>query len=68
MLGARRKALARAKICMAFSLFPGFLRILLAQAGALDLAGDGLGQLIHKFHDTRVFVGSGDMLDVVLQL
>ena len=35
---------------------------------ALDLAGDGLGQFLHKFHDAGVLVGRGDLLDVLLQL
>ena len=33
-----------------------------------DLAADGLGELIDKFHDTGILVRCGLFLDVVLDL
>ena len=43
-----------------------FSRSSCLQLVADDLAADGLGQLVAEFHDARVFVGRGVLLDVVL--
>ena len=42
--------------------------ILAADLCALYLAADSFGQLVHKFHDTGVLIGCGDLLYMVLQL
>ena len=42
--------------------------VVLADQLALDLAADGLGQLVDELDDARVLVRGGRVLDVVLQL
>ena len=44
------------------------LLVVFANLDAAYLAADGLGQLVHKLDDTRIFVGGGDALHVVLKL
>ena len=41
--------------------------VFLADFHAANLSADGLGQLIDEFDDTRVFVGGGHLLDVLLK-
>ena len=44
-------------------LFP----VVLPYLHAAYLAADGLGQLVHELDDTRIFVGGGHLLHMVLQ-
>ena len=49
-------------------MFIPLVRIMLANLHAADLAADSLRQLVCKLYDTRIFVGSGGALDMLLQL
>ena len=41
--------------------------VILPYLHAAYLAADGLGQLVHELNDTRIFVGGGHLLHMVLQ-
>lgn len=48
--------------------FPEFPQFFLAQFGAPDLAGMGLGEFCHKFNGTRVLIGCRGAFHVILDL